>query len=152
MKRFPQDCCSMQFSEEAVTLVIERDLTRMTKIVFFLFLGLLFFSHDVFPVFAEGYDACRDACNQTAAPCVEQLQHSPGNSQEEEGRIAACEKSKADCIQACKDTEAQPQSQPPAQEAPAQVQPAQVQPTQESTGVGTTNGIKTYEIKPYEFK
>jgi hypothetical protein len=118
----------------------------MSKIVLFLLSGLLLFSHTV-PAFADGYDDCLDGCRQTVAPCVEQVRLNAGNIKEEEDGIAACEKSKADCIQACKDAEAQPQSPPPAQE-----QPPQEQPPQDSTGVGTGNGIKTYEIKTYEFK
>jgi hypothetical protein len=87
----------------------------MSKSMFFLSLCLLLLSHGL-PVFADQYDDCINDCKQTVAPCVEQVRLTAGNIQEEQDLIAACEKSKADCIKACKDAETQPQ--PPPQEQP----------------------------------
>ncbi|HEX2768117.1 MAG TPA: hypothetical protein VHN12_02435 [Geobacteraceae bacterium] len=87
----------------------------MSKLLFFLSLSLLLLSHGL-PVFADQYDDCINDCKQNLAPCVDQARLTAGNVQEEQDLIAACEKSKADCIQGCKGAEAQPQ--PPPQEQP----------------------------------
>jgi outer membrane biosynthesis protein TonB len=129
-----------------------------------LFIGLLFLvllTHG-FPVFADQYDDCLNDCGQQAKPCIEQAKLTAGNVQEEQDMIAACEKIKADCIQACKDAEAQPQPPPQEQQAPPpqeqqapppqeqQAPPPQEQqapPPQEQQSNDTLNG----NIKMYQF-
>jgi len=89
----------------------------MTRLVFALSLSVLLFSTGV-PVLADQYDDCVSACNEALSPCTDQAKLNAGNVQEEQDSIAACEKSKADCIQACSAAEAQPQAPP--QEQPDQ--------------------------------
>jgi hypothetical protein len=108
----------------------------MSKSLFFFSLCLLLLSHAL-PVSADQYDDCITSCNQTLAPCVDQARLTAGNVQEEQDSIAACEKNKAGCIQACKDAETTPSSPPPPQQQPPQQQP----------GADLNKGIKTYEFK-----
>jgi hypothetical protein len=107
----------------------------MSKSLFFFSLCLLLLSYAL-PVSADQYDDCITSCNQPLAACVEQARLTAGNVQEEQDSIAACEKSKAVCIKACKDAETAPSSPP---------QPQQQQ--QQQPGADFNNGIKTYEFK-----
>lgn len=84
----------------------------MSKTVIFLALCLLLFSQGK-NVRADDYDDCINGCKQSLSPCVDQTRLAAGNIQEEENMIAACEQSKAACIQACRDAEALPHSPPP---------------------------------------
>jgi hypothetical protein len=107
----------------------------MPKSLFIVPLCLLLISHAL-PVCADEYDDCRTGCSQMdLAPCIEQARNSAGNIQEEQDGIAACEKSKADCFQTCKDATTTPDSPPPPQEQPG------------IPGVDFNKGIKTYEFK-----
>ena len=69
-----------------------------------LFFLLLFLSK---PVFADQYDDCLLGCDQAQASCLEQARLTAGNIQEEEDMIAACQKTKENCAQACNDAETQ---------------------------------------------
>lgn len=118
----------------------------MSKTLFIVPLCLFILSRAL-PVFADQYDDCLNECNQNLAPCIEQIRISAGNIQEEKDSIAACNKAKADCIQACMAAETQPQAPP--KEQPQEL-PSEVQPPVDLNG-----DIKTYdhnEIKTFEFK
>lgn len=112
---------------------------------------------------ADEYNDCRDACKaMDLAPCLEQAHNTAGNIQEEQASIATCNKTKADCVQSCKDKEATPDSPPPSQpQTPSEEKPAVDLnggvKAYDSNDIKTYdgNGIKTYdgnEIKSYEFK
>ena len=88
----------------------------MSKSLFILSLCLLLVSRAL-PAFADGYDDCLDGCRNTVAPCVEQVRLTAGNIQEEENLIAACERNKDACIQACRDAEANPSPPPASQDS-----------------------------------
>lgn len=117
-------------------------------------------------VFADGFDDCLDNCGQNLAPCIDQARLTAGNVQEEQDMIAACNKTKSDCIQGCRDAEAQPQTQPqpqPQEQSQEQSQeqpqeqpqqqpqpPPQEQPQQqpqEQQGEDTLNGLKIYKFQ-----
>jgi hypothetical protein len=89
----------------------------MSKSLFFPLVCFLLLSNGL-TVFADSYDDCIKVCNDKLAPCIDQARLNAGNIQEEEDSVSACEKGKADCIQACSDAEAQPQSPPPPPEQP----------------------------------
>ena len=95
----------------------------MSRSRFVLTLSLLLACYAL-PAAADQYDDCLANCQQAVAPCVEQARLNAGNIQEEEDSIAACEKGKAGCIQACRDAETQPQ---PPQEQPPELPQEQSQ-------------------------
>ncbi len=85
----------------------------MCKMLSGVVLCLLLLSPAV-PVSADQYDDCVAGCSQSSVTsCTEQARLSAGNVQEEEELIAACEKSRADCLKGCSDAEAQSSSPPP---------------------------------------
>ena len=86
---------------------------------------------------ADQYDDCITGCSPPVVPCIEQARLTAGNIQEEQDAIAACEKNKADCLQACKSAETTPTAPPPPKEEPLKDQP----------DGDSHNGIKTYEFK-----
>ncbi len=106
----------------------------MSKSLFILPLCLLLLSLGL-PAFADQYDDCKLDCDQPVAPCVEQARLTAGNVQEEQDLIAACQKNKTDCIQACKEAEVQaqtpPQDQPQDQQQQPQDMPQQPQDMQQ---------------------
>ena len=88
----------------------------MPKSLFVVSLVLLLLSHGL-PAFADQYRDCINGCNQAVAPCVDQARLTAGNVQEEQDLIAACENTKASCVQACRDADA-PSAPPPQEEQP----------------------------------
>lgn len=117
----------------------------MSKSLFILPFCLLLLSPAP-PAGADQYDDCLKECSQPLASCVEQARLTAGNIQEEQDLIAACNKTKADCIQVCRDAEVTPTSPPPTPPHPS----PEGKPTVDLDG-----GIKTYDgggIKTYEFK
>ena len=117
----------------------------MSKSLFILPLCLLLI-FPTSPAGADQYEDCLKECSQPVAPCVEQARLTAGNVQEEQDLIAVCDKTKADCIQVCRDAEVTPvpPPSPPPQPSPEGKPP-----------VDLDGGIKTYDgggIKTYEFK
>lgn len=108
----------------------------MTKMMLILSLCLVLPSHAL-PVFADERDDCINGCKQTVAPCIEQARLSAGNIQEEQDLIAACEKNKYECIDACKAADSIENTSPP----------PNVQPPQDQTISDFNKPIKTYEFK-----
>jgi hypothetical protein len=94
----------------------------MSKSLFSISLGFLLLSCGM-PAFADQYDDCIGVCAQNLTQCVDQSRLTAGNVQEEQELTAACQKSKADCRQACTDAETQPQSQPQPQDQSQDQQP-----------------------------
>ncbi len=89
------------------------------------------------PAAADQYDECISGCSPPVAPCIEQARLTAGNVQEEQDMIAACNKGKADCIQACKSAETTPMPPPETKE----------EPQKDQTDGDSNKDIKTYELK-----
>ena len=106
----------------------------MSKSMFILPLFLLLLLSQALPAFADQYDDCLAVCGQPLASCIEQAKLNAGDVQDEQDLIAACNKTKSDCIQVCKDAETAPDSPPP-----------QAQP--EKPPVELNGEIRTYEFK-----
>jgi hypothetical protein len=145
-----------------------KGLDAMSKSLFMLPL-CLFLLFNAFPAFADLYDDCLTGCGKPLDSCIKQAHLTAGNIQEEQDYIAACNKTKDDCIQACKDAEASsspsppPKVEPPPRRPPVDLNgeiktyendtgdvpatPPQVQSPQAKPPVDLNGEIKTYEFK-----
>ena len=93
----------------------------MSKLPRHLLLCLLFLCVAGGAACATDYDDCILACNQSLQACIEQAPSASDNAQEGEDAIASCNKTSADCRQACGTPEALSPAPPPApQEPPAE--------------------------------